>query len=73
MRYAAKSPISLLIINDYKFFQQQVHHQLARINETINPYRANASPKISIRIMPTNNLSCKALQRMPTSPTFPIE
>ena len=43
-----------------------------KISDTINPYRANASPKINIRIIPTNILSCWALARTPASPTIPI-
>jgi len=44
-----------------------------KINDTISPYNASASPKINIKIKPTNNLYCRALHRIPTSPTFPIE
>ena len=43
-----------------------------RINDTINPYNANASPKIKIKIIPTNILSCCAFALTPASPTIPI-
>ena len=44
-----------------------------RMSETIKPYRAKASPKISIRIKPTNKRYCWAFALIPASPTFPIE
>jgi hypothetical protein len=43
-----------------------------RIRDTISPYRAKASPKINIKIMPTNILSCCALALTPASPTIPM-
>ena len=43
-----------------------------KISETISPYKAKASPKINIRIIPTKILSCCALARTPASPTIPI-
>jgi len=43
-----------------------------RISETMSPYNARASPKISIRIIPTKILSCWAFARTPASPTIPI-
>ncbi len=43
-----------------------------KISETINPYNAKASPKIKMRIIPTNILSCWALALTPASPTIPI-
>lgn len=47
-------------------------HEEDRINETISPYSARASPKIRIRIIPTKILSCWAFARTPASPTIPI-
>ena len=35
-----------------------MNHCEVRIKETISPYKASASPKIKIRIIPTNILSC---------------
>lgn len=43
-----------------------------RISDTMSPYRAKASPKIRINIIPTNILSCCALALTPASPTIPI-
>ena len=42
------------------------------MSETIRPYKAKASPKIKIRIIPTNILSCCALALTPASPTIPM-
>jgi hypothetical protein len=42
------------------------------MSDTISPYRASASPKIKIRIIPTKILSCWAFARTPASPTIPI-
>jgi len=49
-----------------------IDHEI-KMSETIRPYKARASPKIRIRIKPTNNLYCRAFERIPTSPTIPIE
>lgn len=38
----------------------------------ISPYSPIASPKIKIRIIPTNNLGSLALHLTPMSPTIPI-
>ena len=43
-----------------------------KISETIRPYKAKASPKINIKIIPTKILSCWAFARTPASPTIPI-
>lgn len=43
-----------------------------KISETMSPYKARASPKINIKIMPTKILSCCALALTPASPTIPI-
>jgi hypothetical protein len=48
-------------------------HEEERMSDTISPYSASASPKIRIRIIPTNILSCCALARTPASPTIPID
>jgi hypothetical protein len=48
------------------------NHDEDRIRDTINPYNAKASPKIKIRIIPTNILSCCAFALTPASPTIPI-
>ncbi len=42
------------------------------MSDTINPYKAKASPKINIRIIPTKILSCWAFALTPASPTIPI-
>lgn len=47
-------------------------HWEVRMRDTMSPYKAKASPKIRIRIIPTNILSCWALARTPASPTIPI-
>ena len=49
-----------------------MYHDEDRMSETINPYSAKASPKIRIKIIPTNILSCWALARTPASPTIPM-
>lgn len=54
------------------FFRSFQHHCDVKISETIRPYSANASPKIKIRIIPTNILSCWALALTPASPTIPM-
>jgi len=38
----------------------------------MSPYKARASPKIRIKIIPTKILSCCALALTPASPTIPI-
>lgn len=38
----------------------------------MRPYKAKASPKIKINIIPTNILSCCAFALTPASPTIPI-
>ena len=43
-----------------------------KMRETMSPYKAKASPKIKIKIMPTKILSCWALARTPASPTMPM-
>jgi hypothetical protein len=43
-----------------------------RIKETIRPYKARASPKINIKIIPTKILSCCAFALTPASPTIPM-
>ena len=43
-----------------------------KIRDTIRPYKAKASPKIKIKIIPTKILSCWAFARTPASPTIPI-
>jgi len=43
-----------------------------KISETIRPYKARASPKINIKIIPTKILSCCAFALTPASPTIPI-
>lgn len=43
-----------------------------KIKDTINPYKAKASPKIKIKIIPTKILSCWAFALTPASPTIPI-
>ncbi len=47
-------------------------HWEVRMSETMSPYKAKASPKIRMRIMPTNILSCWALALTPASPTIPM-
>lgn len=42
------------------------------MSETIRPYKAKASPKINIKIIPTKILSCCAFALTPASPTIPI-
>jgi hypothetical protein len=49
-----------------------MNHDEERISETIRPYKAKASPKIKIRIIPTKILSCCAFALTPASPTIPI-
>ena len=39
---------------------------------TINPYNPSASPKMRIKIIPTNNRSSWALALTPASPTTPM-
>lgn len=43
-----------------------------KMSETIRPYKARASPKINIKIIPTKILSCCAFALTPASPTIPI-
>lgn len=43
-----------------------------KMRETMRPYKARASPKMRIRIIPTKILSCCAFARTPASPTIPI-
>lgn len=43
-----------------------------RMSETMRPYKAKASPKINIKIIPTKILSCWALALTPASPTIPM-
>ncbi len=38
----------------------------------MRPYKAKAYPKMRIRIIPTNILSCCAFALTPASPTIPI-
>lgn len=49
-----------------------MYHEEDKIRDTISPYKAKASPKIKIKIIPTNILSCWAFARTPASPTIPI-
>jgi len=42
------------------------------MRETMRPYKAKASPKIKIKIIPTKILSCCALALTPASPTIPM-
>jgi len=42
------------------------------MSDTIRPYKAKASPKINIKIIPTKIFSCCAFARTPASPTIPI-
>lgn len=49
-----------------------MYHEEDRIRDTISPYKAKASPKIRIRIIPTKILSCWALALTPASPTIPM-
>jgi hypothetical protein len=61
------------INSSHKGIYDHIFHQFEiKISETMRPYNANASPKIRIRMSPTNNLSCSALDLMPVSPTIPI-
>ena len=43
-----------------------------RMRATMSPYRPSASPKMRIRIIPTNMRSYCALALTPASPTTPI-
>ena len=54
-------------------YMDVINHCDVRMSETINPYKAKASPKIRIKIIPTKILSCWAFARTPASPTMPID
>eukprot|EP00982_Pelagococcus_subviridis_P006213 30017-Pelagococcus_subviridis.AAC.2 len=45
---------------------------LDKMIPTINPYSANASAKIKIRIIPVNSFGCCAFALTPASPTMPM-
>ena len=54
-------------------FDELYYHWDVRMSDTIRPYKAKASPKMRIKIIPTNIFSCWAFARTPASPTMPID
>jgi len=55
------------------YLGDECYHWEVRMSETMSPYKAKASPKIKIRIIPTKIFSCWAFALTPASPTIPID